>query len=195
MTSITMPSIDIDISELAFAPLSVSAKGAKQLPALYKNGEPVVLQPSDALTVPFEPSAFNDPEASRVTLCMNATEAVCEQIKALDEWCIATLADNPTNLIGTQLSLEQIQDRYVSCLKTSEKYQTLRTKLNRVGRCSVICYTPAKEKRDQPAAWRDVTIQPRIVFKGLWLMGRDFGPILETTHVMIHKGDADECPF
>ena len=110
-----------DVSQLAFSTLFITTKGSKQLPALYENGEPVAFQTDEFLEIPFEPSAFNDSEANRVTLCLTPSPSLCEQIAALDEWCIKTLSANPTNLLDIQLSPEQIKDRYVSCLRTSEK--------------------------------------------------------------------------
>ena len=137
----------IDISQLNFAALAVAAKGSKQVPALYSDGSSVVFQPETLFEVPFEPSAFNDPEATRVTLCLNPTEEVCETIRELDEWILESLIANPTNLLGLTLSAEQIRERYVSSMKTSEKgYKTLRTKMNKAGRYALQCYTPTKEK-------------------------------------------------
>ena len=57
----------------------------------------------------------------RVTLCLNPTEVVCDIIKGLNEWVLESLIANPTNLIGISLSVEQIRERYVSSMKTSEK--------------------------------------------------------------------------
>ena len=188
---------NIDTSKLAFAPLTISAKGAKQLPALHENGEPVVFQADEFLDVPFEPSAFNDSEANRVSLCVTPSPSLCDQIAALDEWCIQTLSANPTNLLGIHLSPAQIKDRYVSCLRTSEKgYQTLRVKMNKSGRYALQCYTPKKERRDHPEIWKDCLIQPRLIFRGLWLMNKDVGMLLECAHGLIKEGSgADECPF
>ena len=75
-------------SQIAFAGIIVTTKGAKQLPALYEYGEAVAFQPDEYLEIPFEPSAFNDSEANRVTLCLNPSPSLCDTISALDEWCI-----------------------------------------------------------------------------------------------------------
>ena len=153
-------------------------------------------QPIDFLEVPFEPSAYNDSEANRVTLCINPSEAVCDTISALDEWCIQTLSSNPVALIGVQMSPEQIRERFVSCLKTSEKgYKTLRMKMSKSGRYALQCYNTEKEKREHPDTWRGCSIQPRICLKGLYLMGREMGPIFECTHVLLREPGGDECPF
>ena len=134
----------IDTYNLAFAPLTTTAKGAKQLPILYTNGANVVWQPDDFMEIPFEPSAYNDPEANRVTLCVTPSESVCDTISA-HGWCIQTLASNPAPLIGIQLTPEQIRERFVSCLKTCEKgYKTLRMKMSKSGRYALQCYNTEK---------------------------------------------------
>ena len=186
----------IDTDKLKFAPLITSAKGAKQLPILYATGENVVWQPKDFMEIAFEPSAYNDPEANRVSMCLTPSEDMCETINALDEWCINKLSSDPVGLIGVQMTPEQIRERFVSCLKTSEKgYKTLRLKMSKSGRYALQCYTPEKEKREQPDTWRGCSIQPRITLKSLYLMGRNFGPVYECTHALLRESGMDKCPF
>ena len=115
------PSAMIDTSTLAFSTILTNAKGAKQLPALYKGGEPVIWQPNEYVEIPFEPSAFNDEAVNRVTLCVSPSAPMIEAVNALDAWCIDTLVKNVTSLLGIQLTPDQIRDRYMSCLKTSER--------------------------------------------------------------------------
>ena len=195
--SVTSPmAATIDVATLNFAALTVTAKGGKQLPALYIDGSPVAFQPEALLEVPFEPSAFNDPEATRVTLCLIPTEDLCETIKELDAWVLESLIANPTNLLGLTLSAEQIRERYVSSIKVSEKgYKTLRAKMNKAGRYALQCYTPDKEKRPHPVPWRGCSVQARLVFKGLYVMGREFGSIIEATHALVYDDAGDACPF
>ena len=188
----------LNTAELAFAQITTNAKGAKTLPALCTNGDAVTWQFSDPMEVPFEASAYNDPDglANRVTLCVTPSAHLSATIEALDAWCIETLSKNPTTLIGVQLTPEQVRERYVSCLKTSDKgYTTIRTKINRTGRYALQAYTPDKVKRDHPESWRGCSIQPQIMFKGLYIMGREFGCVLETTHAIVHEAKGDECPF
>ena len=189
----------IDSSTLAFAAtILVNSRGAKTLPVFTKDGANVAWQLETPLEVTFEPSAYNDPgnTATRVTMCLTPSDAVRDQIVALDEWCIRTLAANPLQLIGVQLSVDQIRDRYVSCLKTNEKgYATLRLKMNRCGRYALQCFTPEREKRAFPSAWRGTSVRAQITFRGLFLMGRDFGPVLELTHAIVHEPEDELCPF
>ena len=188
----------LNTAELAFTQITTNAKGAKTLPALCTNGNIVTWQFSDPMEVPFDASAYNDPDgtANRVTLCVTPSTHLAVTIEALDAWCIETLSRNPTALLGVQLTPEQVRERYVSCLKVSDKgYTSIRTKINRTGRYALQAYTPEKEKRCHPETWRGCSIQPQITFKGLYVMGREFGPVLETTHVIVHESKGDECPF
>jgi hypothetical protein len=190
-----MTPTSVDVSSLAFAPLFTTAKGAKQLPALFKDGEPVAWQPDDYMEIPFEPSAFGDPEAIRVTLCVTPSESLTSTLEAMDAWCIGTLIANPA-LLGIALTPEQVRERYSSSLKISEKgYTTVRAKMNRSGRYALQCYDSELEKRPHPETWRGCSIRPRLVFKGLWVMGKDFGCLLECTHALIKETKDDACPF
>ena len=158
------------------------------MPALCKNGDAVTWQFTDLLELPFEASAYNDPEnaATRVTLCVTPSTDMCANFAALDAWCIQTLTQNPTNLVGVKLTPEQVKERYASCLKTSEKgYTTLRTKINRSGRYALQRYTPSGETREHSLVWRGCSVQPQIVLKGLYMMGHEFGPVLECTHAIV----------
>ena len=126
----------LNTAELAFTQITTNAKGAKTLPALFTNGNAVTWQFTDPMEIPFEASAFQDPDglANRVTLCVNPSADMTATIEALDAWCIETLSKNPTTLIGVQLTPEQVKERYVSCLKTSDKgYTTIRTSTEPVG--------------------------------------------------------------
>ena len=55
-----MASTTIDTSKLAFCSIFTNNKGARQLPALFLDGEAVAWQPEEYMSIPFEPSAFND---------------------------------------------------------------------------------------------------------------------------------------
>ena len=61
-------SANIDLASLALGDVVTTGKGAKQILLSTLGGEPVVLKPKDALTVLFEPSAYNQPDATRVNL-------------------------------------------------------------------------------------------------------------------------------
>ena len=187
----------IDTTDLAFSTICVNAKGAKTLPCLSMAGQSVVWQPLEYYEIPFEPSAFQDEAANRVTLCLNPSESACETIAALDDWIKSAISANPVQLLGVALTPEQVKDRYVSSIKTSSEkgYQTLRVKMNRSGRFGLQAYTPEKEKRAHPDTWRGCSVRPRLTFKGLWIMGKDFGSIFEATHAIVQEQLDEACPL
>ena len=115
-----MTSANLAIDNLAFASLFVTAKGAKQVPALYNDGSHVAWQVDEYCEIPFEHSAFGDPEANRVTLCFTPSEKLCTQITQLDQWCVDAVIANPS-LLGIPLTVEQVNDRYASSIKTNGK--------------------------------------------------------------------------
>ena len=190
-----MASPTLNISDLAFAPLVVTAKGAKQAPVLYTDGSPVAWQIDEYCEVPFEPSAFGDPEANRVTLCFTPSESLCAQIAQFDSWCIDAISSTP-GILGVVLTPEQVKERYASSLKLSDKgYRTLRCKMNKSGRYALQCYDTEKEKRPQPDTWRGCSIRPLLVLRGVWVMGRDFGSIIECSHCCVQECGGEDCPF
>ena len=192
-----MTPASVKLSQLEFGVIGTTAKGGRQLPALYKDGEPVAFSPTESHAIPFEPSAYNDADAQRVSLSVTPSADLCDQIAALDNWCIETLSKTPTSLLGVSLTPEQIKDRYVSCLRTSDKgYKTVGSKINLSGKYALKCYTQEKENRPFPETWRGCQVHSRLVFRGIWIMNKELGCLLETTHVMLQEdGSEDKCPF
>ena len=75
----------IDLGSLCLGEVTVSGKGAKQIPLSTVSGEAVLWKPKDAMTVLFEPSAYNQPDATRVNLCLSVTPDIASSLADLDE--------------------------------------------------------------------------------------------------------------
>ena len=67
--------------------------------------------PSEALTVCYQPSAFNDPDATRVNLCLGMTDSLAEQLKTLDASIITAVAANSKAYFGQTLSVDEVKNR------------------------------------------------------------------------------------
>ena len=80
-------SANIDLKNLKLGDLLVSAKGAKTIPLTTLDGKPRIWLPAECLTPIFEPSAFNDPEASRVNLSLTPSDSIEKHLKAVDSFC------------------------------------------------------------------------------------------------------------
>ena len=83
-------SANIDVASLVLGDVVTTGKGAKQIPLSTLGGEPVVWKPKDSLTVLFEPSAYNQPDATRVNLCLSVTPAIVASLQDFDEWVVTT---------------------------------------------------------------------------------------------------------
>ena len=192
----TSSSANIDFSSLALGDVVTTGKGAKQIPLSAIGGEPVIWQPRDALNVMFEPSAFNDPDATRVNLCLSVTPAVAASLAELDEWCVNTLAAESSRLLGSQLTVQEVRNRFQPTLRTHEASgsQSLRLKMNLSGRAAVRIWTPVGTQTAAPPSWSNSSAKFRIRLKGFWLMAKEFGLVAECTDVQLDTAQA-ECPF
>ena len=186
----------IDISSLALGDVVTTGKGAKQIPLSTISGDPVIWRPKDALTVLFEPSAYNQPDATRVNLCLSVTPAVVSCLQDLDEWCVSTLAAQSSKLLGSQLSAEEVRHRFQSTMRVHEASgsQSLRLKMNLSGRAAVRIWSPLGVQVSAPQSWSQCSAQCRIRLKGFWLMAKEIGLIAECTDVQLDHTTA-ECPF
>ena len=182
------------LNKLSFGKLLTTSKGAKQIPITNEDG-PLTWQPSDYLDIPFEPSNFSDKESNRVNICFVPNDEISNSLKVFETWCIKTLAKQSKELLGTEQTESQIQEKFQSSLKTSEKgWTSFRCKMNITGRNAVQCWNPDKTVRSQPESWRDCRVIPKLHFKALYVMGRDLGIIIDVTHCMVEEIEK-QCPF
>ena len=146
----------------------------------------------------FAPSGYNDPEANRVNICFSVDDATEEEIRNLDSWVISQVLQDPGKLGMTNWTKEQITQRYVSPLRTNEKgYKSLRAKYNITGRGSCQFWdSDTREQCDPPEAdmWVKSVLVPKFQVKGLWVMAKEYGILLEMVHCLVKK-EPVVCPF
>jgi len=187
---------EIPLDILQVGDVFVTGKGAKQIP-LTIDGEPVLWQPKEYLSIPWEPSAFNNPEATRVNLVFNGTPATVESLRALDEWSVNILAERSEKLFGQKISAEDMQKRFQPTLKTHEAsgMQSWRVKMNTQGKGATRLWDTFRNSLSSPPdCWTVCTAKCRVRVKGFWIMAREVGVILEAQDVMLDAQAAD-CPF
>lgn len=188
----------LDTSAFSLGDVVVSGKGARQIPLLFGDGESVITWcPRDAMQVLFEPSAFNDPSASRVNLCLSASPAIAQCLHDFHEWLVNTVALESKRLFGVALSVEDVRARMQPMLRTHEASgsQSLRVKLSLAGRSRVRLWDTAKNPISPPASWTHCTAKLKIRLKAIWLMGKsDMGVLCEASDIMLDEADV-QCPF
>ena len=182
-----------DIGALTLGEVFTSGKGSKSVPVSY-GGRTITWVP-DFQKVAFQPSAFHGEDVSRVNLVMNATPSVNDALCELDERLCILACDSSPKIFGKILTLLEVQQRFTSSIKISEKgYEsTFKCKINLAGRGEVQCWDLEKNKRIQPTVWIRCTVQPKITLKNLWIMGKTWGCLYECGNVLIDEA-GEECP-
>ena len=184
----------LDVSAIKLGALQVSAKGAKQVSIFDLHDRSIFLQlgPLSAL---FEPSAFNDPSASRVNLCLSTNEVVEETLQKLDNRIIELLAAESCQYFGTALTSAQVLERMQPSIRVSDKgYKSCRLKMNVSGRARVALYDMNRQPREAPESWVGASCTAKVLIKSVWFLAKEFGILYEAQAVQLDVQPA-ECPF
>ena len=171
---------------------AVTTKGAKLIP-LDKPLEWCL----DPMGVMYEPSSF-DTQSTRKTICMQPTTGVAEKLREFEEQLTLCLTKESKRLFGSEMTAEEVSARFMSTVRTQKKGgKALRLKLNTAGKYAVKCWDPEKQKMEIPEEWRQYSVQPFVRVKSLWMVGKEFGPILEMEHALLTEGEQTvaACPF
>ena len=183
-----------NISKLTLGPLLTNTKGSKQI-QISSDGSPLVWTPSEYLEVPFEPSHFSDPQASRVSICFAPRPEIESFQKIFESWCLKALVKHSKEFLGSEQTEAQIREKFQSSIKTSEKgWTSYRAKMNITGKNAVQCWTPEKVKCLPPSCWRDCKVLPQFHIKSLYLMNKEVGTVIEVKHCLLEEIEP-QCPF
>jgi hypothetical protein len=183
----------LETSALKLGDLQLTGKGAKHIP-ITRNNEALKWNPGPSQIL-FHPKAYNDPSASRVSVCFRSTPEIEAYVTKLEEWILNAVSSNPSAYLGQCYSEDKVREMFTSALKTSDKgYTHLRAKMNIAGKGQVKCWDVAKMPRPAPEDWTTCEVQPCLQVKGLWVMSKDFGVIIEMTDALVNES-SQLCPF
>ena len=183
------------ISNLKLGALQTNGK-AKAIPILSAQGKPDVTLNPGYLQVPFNASAYQNSEASRLNLCFSVTDELRSIIQTLDNEVKKLVKPRLGEIFGAQAaSIEKQDEWYHSPLKVSSMgYETLRCKLNIGGKNSVRVWDHQKEQMDIPTDWTIYQVKPRIWIRGVYILGKELGCILDITDAQLEPVKYT-CPF
>ena len=136
----------------------------------------------------FDASAYNDPEPSRVNVCLDADAELSGWLQELDAEFLKLCRMNCQKLFGKQVYLESdLKPNYYSALKQNEKYgtQLFKMKMNKAGKGAVRVWNKGGMARDMPESWAGLQIQARVVIKSIWLQSRSLGLTFEIADAMV----------
>ena len=190
-----MPASAIDTSILQIGSVATSGKGAKSAPIVLPGDKPVFRQPASPLIAMYEPSAYQNADATRINVVLRPTPEQEQELKELDDWILAYIAENSERLLGKTHTTSQLTERYQTILKTSDKYPTtIRAKMNTQGFSATKFWNVEGKTCPAPSIWSGCAVWPRIRVKGLRFMSRQFGVLLELTDARVEQAETS-CPF
>ena len=169
---------------------------SKSLSIVGADGKPDVYLYPGFLQVPFNASAYQNPEASRLNLCFNVDDKFKAQIQALDAELKKQLKPRLQEIFGAAAAtIEKGDDWYRSCLKVSSMgYETLRCKLNMEGKNCVRVWDHQRHAMEIPVDWSAWQVKPKIWVRGVYVIGKECGCILDVTDAQCTTIERS-CPF
>ena len=174
--------------------VQISGRGQKSIPVFGADGKPIYLFPG-SMEVPFNASAFQNPDASRVTLCMNPTDSLTEQIHEIEKNVKNQLIPRLQELFGTQSAALQKQDEWFqSTITTNKGYQTLRTKINLSGKYQTRVWNSRREAVALPSDWSAYQVRPKLWIRAVWIMGKECGLVIDCQDAQLEEIQR-VCPF
>ena len=172
--------------------------GGKTSAILDDKGGPIYFT-TNILRSPFDASGFQDADASRVSLCLEADEDLVTWCTQLDAEILKICRMQSRKLFGKEVYVESdLRPNYYSPLKQNEKYGTslFKTKMNKSGKGGVRVWNKGGLHREMPETWQGLHIQARVVLKSLWIQSRNVGLTFEVSDAMIcSEVEASTCPF
>ena len=113
--------------------IQTNSKGGKYLPLRGQGGDPPTWK-SEWLKVLWNPSSYGDPEAVRVSVCLEPDEAAKSFFLEVEDQLAAQLSEHSSRdqrIFGKFLQPEDVKQRMVSALKVSTRgTQFLKLKLH-----------------------------------------------------------------
>ena len=173
----------------------VTAKGAK-MAMITANGERIFITPTaKPLKMAFGPGNFDKTPAVRQNLDFRCTPELLEYFTALDTWMKDYLICHSERIFKKQLTIEEVNSGYHACVTQRGTYEpTIRTKVN-LHEKGVTFWDAEGNMRSPPDSWIGVSAIPRLHVSHLWIMGREFGVVLNCTDLQVYDAEPRMCPF
>jgi hypothetical protein len=140
------------VEALTLGDVTTSGKGAKTAPFYVNQGPADFTLP--ALQIAFEPSAYQNDDATRVNLVLKVGLVHEPDLSKIDEWILDAVSADPVKYFGKAKSRESIEETYTPCLRKSEKWGSqFKAKVNMpgsAGACACGRSTSSPEARPTP---------------------------------------------
>ena len=178
--------------------IQTNSKGGKYLPLRGQGGDPPTWK-SEWLKVLWNPSCYGDPEAVRVSVCLEPDEAAKSFFLEVEDQLAAQLSEHSSRdqrIFGKFLQPEDVKQRMVSALKVSTRgTEFLKLKLHWE---KAQLWGPAGEEIPRQALdLQGCHCKLRVELRQVWLMTSQCGVLAEITDVMLQQQEPPKpsCPF
>ena len=155
---------------------------------------PSIVPSNTPLRLPWRPSTFEGATEGRLNISFVTDPALLAWAQALDKWTVAYVTQHCERLLKKKLSEQQVREAYKSPLVQKGDYTpTLRAKITLGGANACRFWDVDGALLPAPEDWL-VRAVPSLQLRHLWVMGGEFGWVIEARDIQLHE-DAPECPF
>ena len=176
-----------------------NSKGGRYIPLRTEGGSDVPTWKSDWLKVIWNPSCYGDPEAVRVSMCLEPDEAARAFFRETEELVTKALSEHSqrdSRIFGKPLKPEEVKERLTSAVKTSTRgTEFLKLKLNYD---KMRLWGPDGEELPvQKWDLQGCLCKVHVELRQVWLMSSQCGVLAEVTDVMLQQAEPPkpQCPF
>ena len=172
-----------DIKHLELSDVFFTKRGSK-ICKIRCAGDDYSITPTEYLRAPFDASNYDkNGSASRLGLTLETNAELQKVVEIFDQWIVQYLSEHSARIFDKDMTMDQIQDGYCSCLRYKDPYKpTLKCKIDRDGRRGVCCWEPSGEPTDIPDDWRNFMTKPRLHVSHLWIVSpQQFGVVIQLT--------------
>ena len=142
-------------------------------------------QLGESLITRFGASTFDRTDAPRRNIDFDLEEMpdAAKQLEDIDDWAIAYITSNCERIFKKKLTRDEVSNNYKPLLTS----YGVKCKINLRGSRACTFWGDANEPIDAPVdgTWQDFAYTPMVSLSQLWLMGADFGWVLEVTALRI----------
>ena len=183
----------MDLQSIALNAPFENGKGAR-IATLQSKDRPLTWVTKEPLRAPFPPNSFEG--STRLGLCFVTNASVEADAQKLDERIVDLAWRNSSEIWKRELSREEVQAMHNPIIKRNDNYPNglLRTKVCTTGPKTLRCWTNNGEPREIPNDWRGIEAVPLVRVVGIYIQGKEFGVIIETTDLKITETQTS-CPF
>jgi hypothetical protein len=186
----------LDLSTWHLAEQTTSSKGQKSC-LLSANHKPVSFHLGTNLRTRFGASAFDKTvDLPRKNLDFDITDQkeLLEFLKKVDDWTVDHIFDDGVRLFKKVMSKEAVKEHYKPLLNIYGDRASVKTKINIRGHRVCQCWDADRNANELPEDWLSNSYDVQVSLPQLYVMGNDFGWVLETTALRVHPIEND-CPF